>query len=702
MPQFTLESLPDTAAAPRGGFVLESLPDAPTSGVLDTALDVAKAAGSGAVRGVAMIPGVVGDAAGGIEWLAEKIARRAFGDEQVDKVKAQRAADGGSDMVDRAFRQNVPTSDSMQKRAREYVPGADYDPKTTAGEYARTVGEFAPTAALPTGAEGLLSRVAKYAVGAGVASEAAGQATEGTKYEPYARAVGAIIGGAAPSVVQAVRPGTSQAEALLRDALRGTTREQFDDAARRMEQARTQGVPLTWAEAIEAAKGQTAGPMAKLQRTVENEAGGGQVLGPMMAERAGNVDAAVRGQLDQIAPQPGNVSMVGPNARDAAEAEINRVRREDVNAPTQPMYDAARADRIAPWQMVQLEQTPGYEEALRVVRNDPMLNRDIANLPDNSVAVVDKVEQQLRERGNALADPLNPDRSQTRASGYQRSAAEVRDAATSASASLDDARRENARLRAENLRPLQEGQLGQVAAAGDTRAAGQALLPAQPLPGLARETADTTAALMRQNPEAARALVRTRLEDQFNQSSRDLQGGPNAQGGAKFRRDVYGTQEMRENVGAALRGLPGGDDIARGFGELMETLEATGKRLAEGSSTAATTDMRRQLQGGSVAGEALSSVGQPAQLGAFARERYKDWQRGRNSRQLAEFLMDPDNQQRLVELANMRRDAPRRAALQAALVSSIVGSEDEVRYPPLEVTITPRQELIDAMANRRN
>ncbi len=65
-----------------------------------------------------------------------------------------------------------------------------YEPQTTAGEYAQTIGEFAP--GMLAGPGGLASRVASNVVIPAVASEAAGQATEGTKFEPLARLTAAI------------------------------------------------------------------------------------------------------------------------------------------------------------------------------------------------------------------------------------------------------------------------------------------------------------------------------------------------------------------------------------------------------------------------------------------------------------------------------------------------------------------------------
>lgn len=66
-------------------------------------------------------------------------------------------------------------------------------PKTTAEEYIQTIGEFAPGAGLVGG----LTKGARAAqvLAPAVASETAGQVTDGTDYEGYARLAGALAGG---------------------------------------------------------------------------------------------------------------------------------------------------------------------------------------------------------------------------------------------------------------------------------------------------------------------------------------------------------------------------------------------------------------------------------------------------------------------------------------------------------------------------
>ncbi|ANM09622.1 MULTISPECIES: hypothetical protein [unclassified Rhizobium] len=83
---------------------------------------------------------------------------------------------------------------SGQDAVRGVMDDNLYAPKTTPGKYAQTAGEFVP-GVLVGGGGNLLTNAVKYGVVPGVASEAAGQATEGTKLEPYARLVGALLGG---------------------------------------------------------------------------------------------------------------------------------------------------------------------------------------------------------------------------------------------------------------------------------------------------------------------------------------------------------------------------------------------------------------------------------------------------------------------------------------------------------------------------
>lgn len=118
------------------------------------------------------------------------------------------------------------SGDALSQRLGNAV-GGYHKPETVAGEYARTVGEFAP--GMVMGPSGAVRRIASAVIPA-LTSEAAGQATKGTSLEPAARiatalltptAMNAVEGGAkslaralsgtkAPSMIDAVAPTTAQ------------------------------------------------------------------------------------------------------------------------------------------------------------------------------------------------------------------------------------------------------------------------------------------------------------------------------------------------------------------------------------------------------------------------------------------------------------------------------------------------------------
>ncbi len=117
------------------------------------------------------------------------------------------------------------TNEQIGKPAREFAgpaalqgyaekfTGPFYQPKTTPGHYAETVFSMAP--AMVGGPGGLAARALTRAVAPGVASEAAGQLTQGTELEPYARMGGAALGSVAPSALsRVVSPSPMSAERL--------------------------------------------------------------------------------------------------------------------------------------------------------------------------------------------------------------------------------------------------------------------------------------------------------------------------------------------------------------------------------------------------------------------------------------------------------------------------------------------------------
>lgn len=164
-------------------------------GMAEAAADVAKSAGIGLAQGgigLATLPGNI---------------------EQLGRLGINKGAEFVGARPPVSNETFLPTY-SDAKSAIEGVTGKFYEPKTTAGEFARTAGEFASLAV--GGPAGVANRVARVAVPA-VASETAGQLTEGTSLEPWARLAGALAGPrianvGATSAQRAVTPMPTSAE----------------------------------------------------------------------------------------------------------------------------------------------------------------------------------------------------------------------------------------------------------------------------------------------------------------------------------------------------------------------------------------------------------------------------------------------------------------------------------------------------------
>ncbi len=200
--------------------------------------DVAKAAPTGVARGIIGLAGIPGDLQtlgvkfGPSNWLTSKFddlagklkenfpnAYRVYHEEQ---LRMRRPGSLGAALMENsADTLNVrhPTSSQIQGAVEDFT-GPFYKPQTTAGKYAQTTGEFLPGMIGGPGSAG--TRFITSVVVPAVASETAGQLTEGTPYETYARIGAAMVGGGGASAYAARRP---PAPFVTPDDLRGADDE---------------------------------------------------------------------------------------------------------------------------------------------------------------------------------------------------------------------------------------------------------------------------------------------------------------------------------------------------------------------------------------------------------------------------------------------------------------------------------------------
>jgi hypothetical protein len=281
------------------------------------AADVVKSAGIGIAKGTLGLAGMPGLAS---DFLARASQRAS--NFVADKLGMDRGPQVGENLL--------PNPDSLQKRVEGYT-GDFYKPKTVAGEYAQTAGEFAP--ALIGGPETLAAKLFSRVAVPAVASEAAGQATKGTAAEPYARAAAAFLSPVAASTARRVitpLPASVERTALANNL----TNEGVDLTAGQ----RTGSKPLQWAESTLGDMPGSGGPASRIQENQAQQFTAAALR--RVGETADRADGAtidnafnrIGGQFDAIGarnrlvpdPQLGNDlaavqarydRMVGPNAR---------------------------------------------------------------------------------------------------------------------------------------------------------------------------------------------------------------------------------------------------------------------------------------------------------------------------------------------------------------------------------------------------
>ncbi len=511
---------------------------------------------------------------------------------------------------------------------------AAHRPQGMAGRFGQALGENLPALAAPGSAPARIANTVLPAVGAQGFEEGARALGADEKWQGRARILGGLLGGGA-AALGAKGPTDSM---LTRDT-QGVTDAQIAQARALMENA---PVRLTGAEAVQQVTGGASG-LGTRQRVLEGTSVGRELFNPVMSQRPQEVAQAANQVFDQIAPRSQNPSAIGTQAQRAAEGRVTQV-RQGINQAAEPHYQALQGQEIPPAQYQTLVQDPAYVAGLQQLRNDPILNGPVAHLPDNDLSVVNEVVKQIDQLGNA-ANPgvMNPQGNMTLSSRYGDARQAADDLAAQVSPDWRMARDIGAQGRQQLLEPMQAGPLGEVASAPDVQAQARALYPNNPPEGFANESAEALSGL---GPVGA-DVTRQHLAGSFNEATQNLQGGPNQWGGAKFAAQVAGNPEQRavlaENVGqVAPQAQP---DLEN----LIQALEATGKRQPAGSQTAYNTEELRSLGDAGVAGNVLATGLNPT--GTFRRmgEGFKDLSTRLNSRRLSEILLEnPEEFERLL------------------------------------------------------
>lgn len=635
--------------------------------------DIIASGASGLVRGAAetaMAPvSLARLGQQGVGWLMDKAEggiRSLIGADPISAEEQQRRAQMSPGPISGAIY-------AGQDAVRGAMDAALHKPETTAGEYARTMGEFAP-ALLNPGSAG--QKVAGWAIPA-LASETAGQVTKGTKAEPWARGGAALVAGLGTAALS--RPGTPGA--LIAEGAEGVDEATMnaDMAAARqlLDDASSRGVRLTPVEALNQVSNGRYRRLGAVQRSVENSRRGGPVMDEFMSDRPGQVATAGRAALDDLQPRTMDPTATGTRMQEGAEGVIGDAMKART-AAADPFYKIAASDRVPDAdvdgilkdidRMIGADETGILATPLGELRDKLTAQRATPGVPSRRIGRQTPTGATIYSQTPSVPPtprvPVTDVENLDRARKFFRDRTELPQFAEKAIdketgakvgnilSRLDDSM-ENAspafsrgkQIYQEEttnvVQPLVSGPMGRIAETPSVTQQRATLLPPQPEAGMAPSVGQTVAQIAARDPEAASNFVRQHAETVFNTATKNLQSGPNQFGGAKFAAALRANPEQAASLESAVRALPNGDVRWAGFDRFLRIMDATGQRLQRGSETAFNQQITKELQGGTLIGETASLAGGGGlKLPERIKEAYQSYRYGRNTAELARILTD--------------------------------------------------------------
>ena len=325
--------------------------------------DVGKSALSGVSAGVEGLIGLPTDishaADYGLDWAGAHVRAAATGEDPQELMKGwqdTRTKLGLDDFM-------PPSSAKVAGWVNKRIPMLGYQPQTGLGRYTHEFAAFAP-AALVGGVSGIPARLAQTVLPS-IGSETLGNLTKGTSWEPWARGLGAIIGGGVHIVGGATKDAISEyAKPITEAGQQDLAAQQFraqtsepDEALAKLRAAQAQTPPgAATGENITGSKpttGQITGDLGQLgmERAVQT------VSPELHAGRMASQRAAQSKALGNVQPtgEPVTVAdlvrkrLADIDAEHEASVTGDRQMHEEMHAATHERMsrEAARAEQQA-------------------------------------------------------------------------------------------------------------------------------------------------------------------------------------------------------------------------------------------------------------------------------------------------------------------------------------------------------------------
>lgn len=649
--------------------------------------DVAQGTGRGLIQGSGYVLGMPADLwhmmDRGYQWALTKGAEK-LGLMSPEEGEELRQPVGGEDGETSEL-----SSEHINKHLLRLAQmgGADISkPFTGSGLAAENVSSFLPgAAAFGAGSAGQVpGALLKYGLIPGATSEGAGQLTEGTAAEPYARLAGAIV-------PQAVGAGYSAARNALNPfnkSMQELTPTQSSAAQTLLDQSRAAGAPNTVPEAIQKVTG-GASRVGDLQRVVEQSPQGAAVMRPFFAQRPGQTETLAQNTLDQIAGVPPDPYQVAPRVQGAA----NQTMQDAATARTQavdPHYQAAATDQVpaADMQaylaridsMIASDKTGIMGPELLKLRNS-LIDKSVPTTPGMPPTPITDIENLDRVR-KFFRDRLSlPEWSQNAIAKEEGAKVksllgDLRQRMIAASPEFAAGKQLYQNITENTFKPLERSPTGQLAAAEKFPQQAKILFDTKPLPGSEIAVGKAMREIVRRDPEAAGQLVRMHLEQVFKEAAQNARPF----GSRKFAAIVSSDTQQAKNLKAIVGALPNGDVRWNAVRKSMDIMEGMGTRQPVGSQTEFNRQINQELRKGNVISEAVATGLSPSHWLHVVRDVYQDVVYGRNTANLARVFTEGS----VDNLRALAKSGARSFGGQAALIGALanVAGQQPAQAPP--------------------
>lgn len=519
----------------------------------------------------------------------------------------------------------APTPASLTRAAGEFIPLQRAE--SSLGKLAQTAVRNVASAPVP-------GAIVPSLLSAG-GEEALAIPFAGTPLEPTARAVGALTAPLAAVPMAAKSP----LERMYTESTQRMTPAEIQAASQLQQQSFRAGMPTTSFEAMQqAAGGRTTLPA--LQRQVEGMPASAPQMAEFMAERGAQTQRTLQEQFPQTTRQ-----QLGTEMQTAARNE-QRALEQKLVKEAGPAYEAIKGKKIPMSWMTNLERESAViAEAGKAVDNTPAYQDMLKGFPDNSIARIEAMRQYLADKYDNLAVAA-----QGKVTGemkaYQAARTNLLKKADEQVPAYAEARDEYQKARQRIVGPLTETPIPNIAATSE-------------VPKQFGELFATKAAEINLTPDkvtkAVRALAKTDPElpkeflNQYMRSSlENVQRAATTQAGTvgpRFADTIAKNTTQRANLEAALVEVYGdsGKRAAKGLNNMLNILEAQGRRLPAGSPTAEKGMLAEASVGtiGQTLKQPLSAIGNMYQSIFFSRDYQK----------IAKAITSPDGVMALEQIA---------------------------------------------------